>query len=58
MPIYEKPHKMHDQHLCNIIQSGVGMEQWRGLVTNAQYFCRQCGRAAAKAENVCDPVPI
>ena len=58
LPIYEKPHELHDQHLCKIFESGVSVEQWRELVAEPKYFCRQCGRAASKAENICDPVAL
>jgi hypothetical protein len=27
----------------------------RPLVKNAKYICNECGRAAAKAENLCAP---
>jgi hypothetical protein len=58
MPIYEKPHALHDKHLCKIFESGASVEQWKELVSKGKYFCRQCGRVAARAENICDPVPL
>ena len=58
MPIYEKAHTNHEKHLCQIFEGGVAVDQWKGLVKEGKYFCRKCGRVAAKAENVCDPVPL
>ncbi len=56
MPIFEKPHVDHDKHLCNILERGVTLEEWVKLVQSPKFICRQCGRAAAKAENLCDPI--
>ena len=56
MPIFEKPHVDHDKHLCNLVEKGVTREEWVKLVRNPNWICKQCGRVANKAENICDPM--
>jgi len=58
MPLYDKPHLGHAKHLCELIEKGATFDEYFHLVRNPKFVCRQCGRAAAKAENLCDPVPI
>jgi hypothetical protein len=31
------------------------LQEYKKYVRNAKFVCRNCGRAAAKAENLCDP---
>ena len=31
------------------------LEDYKSYVRNPQFICKNCGRAAAKAENLCDP---
>lgn len=52
------PHPGHEAHLC--VAKNVGfiknnLEQYKEYVRNPAFVCKQCGRAAAKAENLCDP---
>ena len=58
MPLYGAPHKEkeHAVHLCNLFGKGITLAEWAKLVENPKFICKQCGRAAAKAENLCDPV--
>ncbi len=58
MPLYHKRHVGHEKHLCKIIEDGATFDEYYPLVTNAKYLCRQCGRVATKAENLCDPTPL
>ncbi len=34
------------------------MKAFLVFVRGPKYVCMQCGRAAAKAENLCEPTPI
>ncbi len=58
MPLFEKPHVEHEKHLCSIVDSGATLEEFKKLVKNPKFICKQCGRAAAKEENLCAPVPL
>ena len=53
------PHIGHKMHLCELAERGeTSMERFKLLVKNSRFICRSCGRAAAKEENLCDPVPL
>jgi rubrerythrin len=58
MPLYEKSHVDHDQHLCSLVAEGIELSDYKDLVRNPKYICRVCGRAVASEKNLCDPVPI
>jgi hypothetical protein len=52
------PHKGHGKHLCvahvmNYIQTN--LSDYKELVRNGTYVCKQCGRVAASADYLCDP---
>ncbi len=50
------PHIGHLHHLCDLAQKGqMSLEEMKGLVKDAKYICRICGRAAANADNLCAP---
>lgn len=52
------PHPGHDKHLCFLHNIGFiqqSPDEYKELVRNAKYICQQCGRAAAKKENLCKP---
>lgn len=61
------PHPSHEEHLCfleNIgylrspetLEMGVDKKgEFKDLVRNPKFFCKKCGRAAAKAKNICEP---
>ena len=42
-----EPHEGHEAHLC--------MAENVGFVKNNLEACKNCGRAAARAENLCSP---
>jgi hypothetical protein len=49
----------HEKHLCKmVVGDQADIEEIKPLVRNAKYICTSCGRAAAKAENLCSPVPL
>jgi rubrerythrin len=45
----------HHQHLCQLVEKRE-MRRVAELAKDAQYFCGWCGRAAANADNLCDPI--
>lgn len=52
------PHKAHEQHLCYLHNLGYlesNLADWKKLVKNPQYVCKNCGRAAASEQNLCNP---
>ena len=53
----DKEHKGHDLHLCGMVAQRK-MDKVASLVEGAQYVCNICGRGAAKARNLCEPVAI
>ncbi len=52
-----KTHTGHSQHLCDLVASRK-MDRVAQLSKGAKYVCHICGRAAAKAANLCEPVEI
>jgi hypothetical protein len=52
-----KAHSGHAQHLCDLVAKR-RMDQVAKLSAGAKYVCYICGRAAAKAANLCEPVKI
>ena len=52
-----QPHTGHDSHLCELVAKRK-MDQVAELSKGAEYVCNICGRAAAHATNLCEPVEI
>lgn len=52
-----KTHTGHGNHLCELV-SKRQMDKVATLSKGAKYVCHICGRAAAKASNLCEPVEI
>ena len=52
-----KTHSGHAKHLCDLAAKRK-MDQVAQLSKGAKYLCHICGRAAAKAANLCEPVQI
>lgn len=50
--------KCHEEnHLCRIIlRKDLG--RIKELVKDAQYFCKNCGRAAHSPDNLCNPSKV
>ncbi len=54
--LYRK-HEGHGNHMCELV-SKRKMDQVAEFAAGATFICHICGRAAAKAENLCEPVEI
>lgn len=52
-----RSHGGHAQHLCDLVAKRK-MDRVATLSKGAKYLCHICGRAAAKAANLCEPVEI
>ena len=52
-----KKHTGHANHLCELV-SKRKMNDVATLAKDAKYVCHICGRAAAKAGSLCEPVLI
>ena len=52
-----KEHEGHEKHLCDLVIRRK-MNTVAELAKDAKYLCHICGRAAAKAENLCEAVAI
>jgi hypothetical protein len=50
-------HEGHSHHMCDLVAKRKLAEVAR-FAKDAKYVCHICGRAAAKAENLCEPVEI
>lgn len=54
----EMPHPGHDKHLCYLNNLGFqasNPEDYKSLVREPQFMCKNCGRVAASAKNLCNP---
>jgi hypothetical protein len=52
-----RQHTGHANHMCELV-SKRKMNDVANLSKDARYVCHICGRAAAKAGNLCEPVLI
>jgi len=55
------PHPGHDKHLCylnNLEFQISNPEEYKALVKNAKFLCKNCGRVAASEKNLCKPVKL
>ena len=52
-----KKHTGHAKHLCSLVAKR-DMGSVAKLAKGAKYICHICGRAAAKAENLCEPIEM
>jgi len=50
-------HAGHSRHMCDLVAKRKMADVAR-FAKDAKYVCHICGRAAAKAENLCEPVEI
>jgi hypothetical protein len=41
-----------------MVKRGADLPMYKDLVRNPKFICKKCGRAAAKEENLCEPVPL
>jgi hypothetical protein len=58
MPLLDKPHVGHENHLCELHKRGVSLDEFRQLVIDPQFGCKQCGRVAKSSDSLCDPFPL
>ncbi|MGQ9630482.1 MAG: hypothetical protein ACUVXI_09240 [bacterium] len=52
------PHVDHEKHLCylhNISYLQRNFNDYKDLVKDAKFVCRNCGRASASSINLCYP---
>ena len=52
------PHAAHEEHLCYLQNLGYvesNLEDYKKLVKNPRFVCKNCGRAAADEKNLCKP---
>jgi hypothetical protein len=57
----EMPHPKHDEHLCYLQNMGYianNLEEYKKLVRNPKFVCKNCGRTAASDSNLCRPEPL
>ncbi|MFQ6125082.1 MAG: hypothetical protein ACE5R6_10840 [Candidatus Heimdallarchaeota archaeon] len=53
----------HKNHLCFMVVrenllTKIDLNRVKQLVSPANYVCQDCGRVAAKAENLCNPMKL
>jgi hypothetical protein len=52
------PHPGHDKHLCYLQNIGFitsNFEDYKKLVSDPQFVCKNCGRTAVSDKNLCAP---
>ncbi len=52
------PHPAHEKHLCYLHNLGYvesNLEDYKSLIKNPRFVCKNCGRAAADDKNLCNP---
>lgn len=52
------PHWGHEEHLCLLENVGylrVSFEDYKKLVKGGKFICKECGRVAVEARNLCAP---
>jgi hypothetical protein len=58
MPKAKMPHPEHEQHLCYLHNLGYvqsNLKDYKKLVADPKFVCRNCGRVAAADTNLCAP---
>ena len=52
------PHSGHEQHLCYLHNLGYvtsNLTDYKKLVANPKFVCKNCGRTAVSDKNLCAP---
>lgn len=55
------PHPGHDKHLCylnNLRFQDSHPDDYKMLIKKPEFFCQNCGRAAADSKNLCKPAKL
>ena len=52
------PHEGHEKHLCYLVNLKVKTSELKKFVKDAQFICKNCGRAAKSDGNLCNPVKL
>ncbi len=52
-----RAHPGHSHHMCELVAKRQ-MDQVAEFAKCAKFICHICGRAAAKKDNLCEPVEI
>ncbi len=55
------PHPGHGKHLCYLNNLGFpssNEKEYKQLVKNPEFLCKNCGRVAASRNNLCKPVEL
>jgi hypothetical protein len=50
------PHAGHEEHLCLLHNVGYlksNLEDYKRLVTDGKFICKNCGRVAVNEKNLC-----
>lgn len=59
IPARAVTHLGHGKHLCHLVEDmGIDINEYKKLVRNAKFLCKNCGRVAATEENLCEPIKI
>ena len=58
MADFEMPHSGHERHLCFLHNTGFlkdKLEEYKKLVKDGKFVCKNCGRVAVEGKNLCAP---
>ncbi len=55
------PHPGHDKHLCYLSNLGFQIsnpKEYKALVKDGKFLCKNCGRVAASEKNLCKSLKL
>ena len=58
MADFHMPHSGHERHLCFLHNVGFvkdNLEEYKKLVKDGKFVCKNCGRVAVEEKNLCAP---